>query len=84
MSSHLLEKIIFKEAALKILGKPGNVQFREDTPQGTALNTVVKESKKLYDMLNNETSLPSIIEQLNQKRNAARVFRKVTGLVWRF
>ena len=84
MLSRQLEKLICKEAALKIMGSSGNVSFRRGTPVGDAVICAIRESKCFYDMLVSDAPLTSITQQLNKKRAAAKTFKRLTGLVWRF
>lgn len=75
---------IHKTAAKYILGENINTSIKGNKQQLECLENLLESSKKLYTALNNEnTSLDTILELVNEKNNNAESFLNLTGINWK-
>ena len=67
-----------------IKGNPSSSLVVENKRHAEPLAQVLFESKVLYDMLHDNSSLDEITAQISKKNQAARVYEAVTGIKWPF
>lgn len=78
------KKKLMATAAAHVLGLSPNVKFKGNPDQVSSLSLVLRQSKRLYEALNNESMAGEIPEILEAKTSAAQEFKKSFGYSWPF
>jgi len=78
------KKKLMAAAAGHVLGLSPSVKFRGNSDQVSSFSLALRESKRLYEALNDETRSCEIPEILEAKTIAAQEFKKSFGYPWPF
>ena len=73
-----------KECARYIRGEISEVKLRGKKSTVLLFAETLKESKKLYTVLQDSKQMSDVIPVLESKKKATGRLRKVTGFVWPF
>ena len=73
------------ESVKYITGNQKKIKIKGPTKFVQAYSSAIRASKSLYEALQlDDTSIRKIEKLVENKKNAAKLFKKVTGSVWPF
>lgn len=78
------KKKLLAAAAAHIMGLSPNVKVKGDAAQVFSFNLVLRESRRLYQALNDENRFSEVPEILEAKSSAAKKFKQSFGYSWPF